>query len=437
MAGSPISSREVKNHASNDSAWIVINNVVWDVTEFFPKHPGGPEIIQAHLGRDGSDAYNDIHGPGLVANHLGPGKRIGDLDTASLLTDPLEKGSVEKVEEVKADRPKLSGIINVSQFEPVAEAHLSDKTWGYVHGATEDGITNRANAEFYKRIFFRPRILAKVKDVDTSTTILGQKYKLPFFVAPTSSVKQSHTDGELATARASVAYGVAPIIATMSSYSIQEIMDVIPPNHPIFFQLYVYIERAESERLLKQIAKFKPQAILFTVDLPVLSKREAPSRKRSSSSTEAEAAQLAPPPNNTAIDPNINWDDIAYIKKITGAPVFLKGIQTVADARKAYEYGCAGIYLTNHGGRALDTAVPPILTLLEIQAQCPEILEKMEVFIDGGISRGSDILKAICLGASGVLLGRPFLYSLQFGEEGAKRAFASKSYQSHMSWGLS
>lgn len=130
------------------------------------------------------------------------------------------------------------------------------------------------------------------------------------------------------------------------------------------------------------------------------------------------------PPGTNPIDSNIDWEYIAWIKKHSGAPVFLKGIQCAADARKAYEYGCAGIYLSNHGGRALDTAVPSILVLMEIQATSPEILEKMEVFIDGGVRRGSDILKAICLGASGVLIGRPFLYSLQYGEEGAKKAFS-------------
>jgi len=115
-----------------------------------------------------------------------------------------------------------------------------------------------------------------------------------------------------------------------------------------------------------------------------------------------------------------------WLQKLTGIPVFVKGIQCAADARKALEYGCAGIYLSNHGGRAVDTAQPSILTLLEIQANCPEVLEQMEVFIDGGIRRGTDILKAICLGASAVCLGRPFLYAVGYGQKGMEHAIESE-----------
>jgi L-lactate dehydrogenase (cytochrome) len=127
-----------------------------------------------------------------------------------------------------------------------------------------------------------------------------------------------------------------------------------------------------------------------------------------------------------SVDPKLNWDDIKYLQKRTGLPIFIKGIQSAADARRAYEYGCAGIYISNHGGRALDTAPPTILVLLEIQANCPEILDHMQVFIDGGIRRGTDILKAICLGASAVCLGRPIIYSLTYGEAGVKHALQSR-----------
>ncbi|KAH7317591.1 L-lactate dehydrogenase [Rhexocercosporidium sp. MPI-PUGE-AT-0058] len=427
MTATKISAAEVDKHKTDDNAWIVLNGVVWDISGFASKHPGGAEIIQEHYGLDGSEEYNNIHGPRVVSNFLGPAKRIGEVEEGTVPKPTPKPLSTQTLEQDKPPRPDINSIVNITQFEAIAEANLPSRAWGYIFGATEDGVTNKANVDWYKRIMFRPRILRAVATVDTSTRIMGQKYNLPFFIAPTSSLKLSHPDGELATTRAAVAYGVAPIVQTLGSYSFDEIMEAMPAGHPFYFQLYFYNDRVETERLLKEVGKHKPQAILFTVDLPVISKRESPARqsqKSSGNGTAPPQAELAPPPASNPMDANIDWEYIAWIKERSGAPVFLKGIQCAADARKAYEYGCAGIYLSNHGGRALDTAVPSILVLMELQATCPEMLEKMEVFIDGGVRRGSDILKAICLGASGVLIGRPFLYSLQYGEEGARKAFS-------------
>ncbi|KAL2065724.1 hypothetical protein VTL71DRAFT_3394 [Oculimacula yallundae] len=421
MTATKISGAEVNEHKTDDNAWIVLNGVVWDISGFADKHPGGGEIIREHYGLDGSEEYNNIHGPRVVSNFLGPAKRVGEVDEGTVPKPPPKP--IQKSAEAGPQKPDINSIVNITQFEAVAEANLSSRSWGYIFGATEDGVTNKANVDWYKRIMFRPRILRAVAKVDTGIQILGQNYDLPFFIAPTSSLKLSHPDGELATTRAAVANGVAPIVQTLGSYSFPEIMESMPPGHPFYFQLYFYSDRVETERLLKEVGAHKPQAILFTVDLPVISKRESPPR-RNLVQGGVQQAELAPPPATNPIDANINWEYVSWIKEKSGAPVFLKGIQCAADAKKAYEHGCAGIYLSNHGGRALDTAVPSILVLMEIQATCPEILEKMEVFIDGGVRRGSDILKAICLGASGVLIGRPFLYSLQYGEDGARKAFS-------------
>jgi L-lactate dehydrogenase (cytochrome) len=127
------------------------------------------------------------------------------------------------------------------------------------------------------------------------------------------------------------------------------------------------------------------------------------------------------------IDPTLTWDDLAWLRKHTKLPIIIKGIQCAADARKAMEFGVQGIVLSNHGGRALDNAPPAIITLLELHRECPEVLGVMEVLVDGGIRRGGDILKAICLGASGVGLGRPFMYAVSYGREGVAHAVNSKS----------
>ena len=428
MASKVYSSEEVGAHHLEDDAWIVVNGVVWDVTGFAKKHPGGRDIIEAHWGKDGSEAYNEIHSPGLIAKHFGADRRLGVVQASA---EQPATTTPQNALRPAPRRPNVSSFINLAQFEEVAARYVTSRTWGYVHGATEDGWTNAANAEWFRRILFRPRILRQVEQVDLSTTVLGRKYDLPIFCAPTSSVKLSHPDGEVAIAKASVAHGVATIVPSLSSYTIEEIMEAIPQGYPFFFQLYFRKDREGLERLLDVVCSFKPQAILVTVDLPVVSKREdktsqAPSPNQSQENSEAMERTLAPPPASDTLDANLNWDDIPWLKKRTGVPIILKGIQSAADARRAYEYGCAGIYLSNHGGRALDTAPTSIHTLLEIHATCPEILDKIEVFVDGGVRRGSDVLKALCLGASAVFVGRPFLYALACGgEEGMTRAFES------------
>ncbi|KIX08784.1 uncharacterized protein Z518_03441 [Rhinocladiella mackenziei CBS 650.93] len=425
MSTRKLSTSEVRTHNTDTDCWIILNGVVWDISGFAIKHPGGREAIEEHFGQDGSHVYNDIHSPGLVENYFGSARRIGFLEDAKSQTSDRSPNNDNR-EEKTDSKPDLDSIISIYEFEEVAQTALKPKSWAYISGSTENGFTKNANADWYQRIWFRPRVLTGVGTVDVSTTILGQKCASPILNAPTSSVKLAHPDGELAWARALSACGNPMIIPTMSSYSVQEIVGALPNGHPFFFQLYVHSDRSELEKLLTEVCKVRPQAILVTVDLPVMTKREG-YVKYLVRHGERKATKPAPTtapvkPVYEAIDPDLTWRDIKYIQERTGLPVFVKGIQCAADARRSYELGCAGIYISNHGGRALDTAPPSILTLLEIQASCPEILDHMEIFIDGGIQRGTDILKAICLGASAVCLGRTFLYSLAYGEDGVKHA---------------
>lgn len=206
-------------------------------------------------------------------------------------------------------------------------------------------------------------------------------------------------------------------------------MMVVPNDYPIFFQLYINKDRSKTESMIKQVTNAGAKAIFITIDLPVVGKRESDERirgnvivtsgnaKTSSQISDKKGHGLA---RTTAsdIDPSFCWEDLAWVKSITHLPIVLKGIQTAADARKAMEVGCDAIFLSNHGGRAVDTAPASLLILLELHVLCPEIFQKMEVYIDGGIRRGTDILKAICLGATAIGLGRPVLYSNMYGQEG-------------------
>ena len=180
MTATKVSAVEVDQHKSDDNAWIVLNGVIWDVSGFAAKHPGGAEVIQEHYGLDGSEAYNEIHGPGVVSNFLGPTKRIGEVDEGTVPKPVVKSLSAGEWDKPKPQRPDINSIVNITQFEAVAEANLPTRAWGYIFGATEDGVTNKANVDWYKRIMFRPRILRAVATVDTSIRIMGQKYDLPF-----------------------------------------------------------------------------------------------------------------------------------------------------------------------------------------------------------------------------------------------------------------
>ncbi|KAK5046606.1 hypothetical protein LTR84_007367 [Exophiala bonariae] len=429
---------EVLAHSSPSDAWLVINGVVWDVTEFAPDHPGGIDIIVEYLGRDATKAYNEVHGPSLVSKHLESSKRIGTLDEETVTEEWRSKlegaDEVEGSAPVDEGPPDLDSILNMYDFEAAAKKIVSAKTWAYYSGAANDCLSLQANIDWYRKIWFRPRVLTGVGSVDTSVSILGHKYSMPIFSSPAALAKLSHPDGELAMARGAAAKGTTICVCNGASYSLAEITDVIPENYPKFYQLYFNKDRRSTQKLMREVVSLRPRAIMATVDLPVVGKREADERIKIEATykpTRNAQVQALPRDNKGAglaratgsfIDPDVTWKDIKWLIELSDIPVFVKGIQCAQDARRALDIGCKGIYISNHGGRAVDTAPPSILTLLEIQANCPEVLEQMEVFIDGGIRRGTDVLKAICLGASAVCLGRPFMYAVTYGQAGMERA---------------
>lgn len=429
-----ISVEELAKHASEKDLWCAINGDIWDMTEFAPSHPGGLEIILEYAGQDASKAYNEVHGPSLAAKSLPSSARKGRIDE-STITEEWKSKQVSNQEHTSHpdEKPDLAAILNTHDFEQAASKALSAKTWAFQSGAANDNLTHKANLSFFQRIFFRPRVMVGVSDPETSATIFGQKFSVPFFSSPAALAKLAHPDGELAMYRACHSRGTTIIGCNNASFSFAEMRGAVEDQtYPLFYQLYVNKDRKATEKLMKEVNDLHPVAIMVTADLPVVGKREADERVQLDAGYKAakhmavQAVQGDKKGSGLArstgsfIDPALNWKDIAWLKTLTDRPIFVKGIQSAADARKALEYGCSGIYISNHGGRAADTAQPSILTLLEIQANCPEVLEQMEVFLDGGIRRGSDILKAICLGASAVCLGRPFLYAVGYGEDGVR-----------------
>lgn len=225
-------------------------------------------------------------------------------------------------------------------------------------------------------------------------------------------------------------------ISTNASYPLADITASAPGN-PFFLQLYVNKDRSASEKLLRAAEAAGCRAVFVTVDQPAPAKREADERVK------VDAAAMAPTPNGATarndsrgsgigrtmasfIDAGLSWKDVAWLRRSTTLPIVLKGVQTAEDAVRAAEYGIDGILLGNHGGRSLDTSTPAVMVLLELRRRCPEVFERVEVYVDGGIRRGTDMFKALCLGARAVGMGRHFLYAANYGAEGVEQLIESE-----------
>jgi len=437
-----ISVQEISKHNIPEDLWVVVDDNVYDLTEFAPEHPGGAAIIHRYAGRDASTAYNEVHVPSLIKSSLDSSKHVGTLDSSSI-TDTWAKPPPSATTSFSPDsKPPLDTLISTHDFVSVARKTLTPKTWAFYSSAATDLNTKARNNSAYADIGLRPRILVNVKDVDTSTRMLGQDVSVPIFCSPAAMAKMVHPSGEKGIARGCKNIGIPQCISTNASFPINEIFESVSGEGqygkfdgdsqlPIFFQLYVDKQREKSEKLLKDVERLGVKAIFVTVDAPVPGKREADERVKAdeSLSTPMSGAKAKNDAKGGAlgrimgsyIDASLSWDDIPWLRKSTSLPIVLKGVQTFMDVKRAADVGIEGVLLSNHGGRSLDTAPAPILLLLELQKNCPEIFDKLEVFVDGGVMRGTDIFKALCLGAKSVGIGRGFLYALNYGSEGVEK----------------
>lgn len=328
---------------------------------------------------------------------------------------------------------KLENITNVTEFEPIAREKLPKMVYDYYASGAEDQWTLQENRNAFSRILFRPRILIDVSKIDTTTTILGYNISMPIMVAPTAMQKMAHPEGELATARATAAAGTIMTLSSWGTSSVEEVASTGPGIR--FFQLYVTKDRNIVLQLVRRAEKAGFKAIALTVDTPRLGRREADIKNR-----------FALPPHLTLknyeglnlgtidktndsglatyvadqIDRSLNWKDVKWLQTITNLPILVKGVLTAEDASLAVEAGVAGIIVSNHGARQLDY-VPATITALEEVVKAAR--GRVPVFLDGGIRRGTDVFKALALGASGVFIGRPVVFALAAaGEAGVRKA---------------
>ncbi|EPT00384.1 hypothetical protein FOMPIDRAFT_1023784 [Fomitopsis schrenkii] len=429
---------EIAEHASKTDCWIIVHGKVYDVTDFLPEHPGGQAIILKYAGKDATAAYEPIHPPDAITTNLPVEKHLGvvDASTVAKVVKVVTEEEKQRQKYVEA-RPSLDTIINLHDFETVARKVISEKAWAYYSSASDDEITLRENRMAYQRVWFRPRILRDVTSVDWSTTILGQKSSLPVYISATALGKLGHPDGELCLTRAAQNHGVIQMVATLASCSFDEILDASKPDQSLFLQLYVNRDREITRKYVQHAEARGVKALFITVDAPQLGRREKDMRmkfvgeegvaKVQDGQSDIKKDEGVARAISSFIDPSLSWKDIPWFKSITKMPIILKGISTAEDAILAYEAGVQGIVLSNHGGRQLDTARSGLEVLVEVvpalraRGYFPD--PNFEIFVDGGVRRASDVLKALALGAKAVGVGRPFLYAFcSYGQDGVEKA---------------
>lgn len=314
--------------------------------------------------------------------------------------------------------------INLFEYQALAAGQLSQMALDYYASGAGDEITLQDNRAAFARYKLRPRMLVDVSQRDLSTTILGQTWPLPIAIAPMAFQCLAAKEGEIATAKAAAKLGSAMILSTMATKSLEEVAS-IRQQTPQWFQLYVHRDRALTKALVERAHAAGYQALCLTVDAPMLGRREKDMRNQFALPTGMELANLTTLKDLKItqrsgesglfaylleqFNPALTWSDLEWLQSLSPLPLVVKGILRGDDARRAVEHGAQGIIVSNHGGRQLDGAIASIDALPEVVAA---VGDGVEVLVDGGIRRGTDVLKALALGAKAVLLGRPILWGL-------------------------
>jgi isopentenyl diphosphate isomerase/L-lactate dehydrogenase-like FMN-dependent dehydrogenase len=307
----------------------------------------------------------------------------------------------------------VTAPINVWDYERLAEQKLDANALAYFAGGSGDEITLRDNLAAFERRKLRPRVLVDVSSISTATTVLGTDIALPILIAPLALQRMAHPDGELATARAAAAVGTIMCLSTAATARPAEVA-AVAPGAPRWFQVYVFADRSETEALVAKAVANGFSALVLTVDTPHLGRRERDIRVDFKI---PEHLTVAGDIFGGHFDTGLSWHDLEWLAGY-GVPLVVKGILTAEDARLACEHGAAAVVVSNHGGRQLDGVSSSLDALEEV---VHAVGGRAEVLLDGGVRRGTDVLKALALGARGVLIGRAMVWGLAAaGEEGVR-----------------
>jgi 4-hydroxymandelate oxidase len=316
----------------------------------------------------------------------------------------------------------VGDVLSLPEFEEQARRCMSTMVYEFVASGAADEHTLRWNRGAYDRLRLRPRVLRDVTNIDMRVSLFGRELPFPILLAPTAYHRTIHPDGEIATARGAGAAHATWVVSSSTTTLIEDIAAVA--RAPLWFQLYLQRDRGLTQDLVQRVEQAGCQALCLTVDQPVLGARNRQTR-----------AKFRLPPGVTApyrmdigqgkdiLDPRrvvVTWKDVEWLRSVTRVPLLLKGILAAEDADQALQVGAQGIIVSNHGARILDTAPATIDALPEVAER---VAGRAPVLVDGGIRRGTDVIKAIALGATAVLIGRPYCYGLAVGgADGVQRA---------------
>jgi isopentenyl diphosphate isomerase/L-lactate dehydrogenase-like FMN-dependent dehydrogenase len=314
-------------------------------------------------------------------------------------------------------------LLTLDDAERMAESALPADAWSYIAGGAGDERTLRWNREAFSRCRLRYRVLVDVSAVTTETTVLGTPVSMPVLVAPMAFQQIAHADGEIGTAQGAAAAGTIMCLSTVATATPADVA-AAAPDAPRWLQIYVFRDREVSDQVIEQALEAGFSALVLTADLPVYGIRHRETRTGFAAPEEAVPALVAARARGGdatehhslgLLESGLQWDYVTELREQFGVPVVVKGLVTSEDARLAVEHGAAAVVVSNHGGRQLDASIASLEAL-------PDVVEavdgRAEVYLDGGVRRGTDVLMALALGARAVLVGRPALYGLAFG--GAK-----------------
>ncbi|MDR6153753.1 4-hydroxymandelate oxidase [Acidovorax delafieldii] len=318
------------------------------------------------------------------------------------------------------------GLVTLADHEQHARTQLDDNAWAYFSGGAADEISLRANRSGWDALPLWPRVLRPLAGGHTRVPLLGRTLAHPILLAPVAFQRLAHPDGELAMAYAAAALGAGVVLSTQASVSLESVAQAVLPDPgrgPLWFQLYLQPDRGFTQALVQRAEAAGYEALVLTVDASTSGVRDRERRAGfrlppgvgpvNLAGLQAPASPPLSPGQSALFDGLLHhaptWDDITWLQSITRLPVLLKGVLHPADARQAVSVGAAGLIVSNHGGRTLDTA-PATVTALPRVVQA--VGGAVPVLVDGGIRRGTDVLKAMALGASAVLVGRPAMWGL-------------------------
>lgn len=322
--------------------------------------------------------------------------------------------------------PIPPGIVSLHDHQIHARAHMDVPAWAYFSGGAGDETTLNANHEAWERLPLLPRVLRPLAGGHTRVELLGRTLAHPILLAPVAYQTLAHPDGEIGTAHAAAALGAGMVLSTQASTPLEAVAHAIakdPGRGPLWFQLYLQHDRGFTRELVQRAEQAGYEALVLTVDAPCHGARDRERRAGFRLPPGVQAVNLRGmmPPAARALQHDqsalfddllhhaATWADVEWLHAITRLPILLKGVLHPADARQAMDLGVRGLVVSNHGGRTLDTALPTAQALPRMAAA---VQGRVPLLVDGGIRRGTDVLKAMALGATAVMVGRPYIYGL-------------------------